>query len=111
MIRLWNNIKGIASGVGKYQKKAQTITISDTSYTIAEIKANANYVFSNALTALTFTACETSFEETSIEFTADTGFSLTDNSGITWVDGTPTFTAGKDYIIVIFNKLGFIKEY
>ena len=94
-----------------YQEKAETITIADTSYTIAEIKANANYVFSNALTALTFTACETSFEETSIEFIAGTGFSLTDNSGITWVDGTPTFTEGSNYLILIFNNLAFIREW
>ena len=94
-----------------YKLKAETITIADTSYTIAEIKANKNYVFSNALTALTFTACETSFEETSIEFTADTGFSFTDSSGITWVDGTPTFTAGNSYLILIFNNLAFLREY
>ena len=94
-----------------YRKLAETITIADTSYTIAEIKANANYVFSNALTALTFTACETSFEETSIEFIAGTGFSLTDNSGITWVDGTPTFTEGSNYLILIFNNLAFIREW
>lgn len=97
-----------------YRTKAETITIDTASITISEIKANANYVFSNnAITDITLTACETSFEETTIEFsTGGSAPTLTDNSGITWVDGSaPTLNASKSYIIVIFNKLGFVKEY
>lgn len=98
-----------------YKLKAQTITIDTASITIAEVKANKNYVFSsNAITDITLTACETSFEETSIEFsTGGTAPTLTDNSGITWVDegATPVLSSNKSYIIVIFNKLGFIREY
>lgn len=98
-----------------YKLKAETITIDTASITIAEIKANKNYVFSNnAITNITLTACETSFEETSIEFsTGNSAPTLTDNSGITWVDegATPVLSANKSYIIVIFNKLGFIREY
>ena len=100
--------------LSNYKLKATTITIDTASITIAEIKANANYVFSNnAITDITLTACETSFEETSIEFTTGSSApTLTDNSGITWVDGSaPTLNANKSYLIVIFNKLGLVKEY
>lgn len=101
--------------LSNYKLKATTTTIDTASVTISEIKANTNYVFSNnAITDITLSGCETSFEETSIEFTlpADiSNFSFTDNSGITWVDGSPTFNASKSYLIVIFNKLGFVKEY
>lgn len=97
-----------------YKLKAETITYTETSKTIANVEANKNYVFSNPITSITLTACATSFEETSIEFTtASSGeLSFTDNSGITWVDGaTPSLNNSKSYIIVIFNKLGFIREY
>ena len=76
------------------------------------IQPNTDYIF-GALTSLEFDTDSYSDNqlETTIKFTADTGFSFTDNSGITWVDGTPTFTAGNSYLILIFNGLAFIKEY
>ena len=97
-----------------YRTKAETITYTDTSKTIANVEANKNYVFSNPITSITLTACETSFEETTIEFTTASSGTLAfqDNSGITWVDGSsPSLNASKSYIIVIFNKIGFVKEY
>lgn len=100
--------------LSNYKLKATTTTIDTASVTVSEIKANTNYVFSNnAITDITLSGCETSFEETTIEFTTgSTAPTLTDNSGITWVDGSaPTLNASKSYIIVIFNKIGFVKEY
>ena len=100
--------------LSNYKLKATTTTIDTASVTVSEIKANTNYVFSNnAITDITLSGCETSFEETTIEFTTgSTAPTLTDNSGITWVDGSsPSLNASKSYIIVIFNKLGFVKEY
>ena len=100
--------------LSNYKLKATTTTIDTASITVSEIKANTNYVFSNnAITDITLSGCETSFEETTIEFTTgSTAPTLTDNSGITWVDGSaPTLNASKSYIIVIFNKIGFVKEY
>ena len=100
--------------LSNYKLKATTTTIDTASITVSEIKANTNYVFSNnAITDITLSGCETSFEETTIEFTTgSTAPTLTDNSGITWVDGSaPTLNANKSYLIVIFNKLGFAKEY
>lgn len=97
-----------------YRTKAETITYTDTSKTIANVEANKNYVFSNPISSITLTACETSFEETTIEFTTASSGTLgfTDNSGITWVDGSqPSLNNDKSYIIVIFNKIGFVKEY
>lgn len=104
----------LATALSSKKDKAETITISTASVTIANVQANKNYVLSSsALTDITLTACETSFEETTIEFTTgSTAPTLTDNSGITWVDGSaPTLKASKSYIIVIFNKIGFVKEY
>lgn len=103
-----------ATDLSMYKLKPQEIVISDTSITLDMILANKNYVFSsNAITDITFTACETSFEETTIEFsTGATAPTLTDNSGIVWVDGSaPTLNANKSYLIVIFNNKGFVKEY
>jgi len=108
-----NEVLNAIPNLTDYQKKAETITYTETSKTIANVEANKNYVFSNPITSITLTACETSFEETTIEFTTASSGTLAfqDNSGITWVDGTPTFSANKSYLIVIFNKLGFVKEY
>ncbi len=92
----------------------EVITIDTASVTIANIQANKNYVLSNnALTDITFTACETSYQETTIEFT--TGSSapiLTDSASIEWVDGSaPILSANSSYIILIWNKKGFVREY
>jgi hypothetical protein len=90
-----------------------TVTITEASVTISEIKANTNYkLTSNALTDITFSGCETSYEVTTIEFTTgENDVTLYDNSGIDWADGeTPVFYAYQHYLIVIFNKTGFVKE-
>lgn len=101
--------------MSKYKLKATTTTIDTASVTVSEIKANTNYVFSNnAITDITLSGCETSFEETTIEFTTgSTAPLVTDNSSITWMDNfdITNLSANKSYLIVIFNKLGFVKEY
>lgn len=109
----WDGDNLVETDLEKYQLKAETITIDTASVTIANIQANKNYVLSNAnLTDITFTACETSKEVTTIEFTTGaTAPTLTDNSGIDWADGeTPVFQSYQHYLIVIFNKIGFVKE-
>ena len=108
-------INGVTSAIDltNYKQKAEEIIINDTAITKSNILANKNYVFnSNAITSITLTACETSFEETTIEFsTGATAPTLTDNTGIVWVDGSaPALNANKSYLIVIFNNLGFVKE-
>ena len=105
--------QALYQGLLTKQDKAETITIDTASVTIANIQANKNYVLSNAnLTDITFTACETSKEVTTIEFTTgSTAPTFTDNSGIDWADGeTPVFQSYQHYLIVIFNKIGFVKE-
>jgi len=90
-----------------------TVTIADASVTISEIKSNTNYkLTSSALTDITFSGCETSDEVTTIEFTTgENDVTFTDNSGIEWANGeTPVFYAHQHYLIVIFNKVGFVKE-
>lgn len=101
--------------IGEYIRNknlAEYIEISSTSITIANIQANKNYVLSNnAITDITFTACETSMEETTIQFTTGTNApTLIDNSGLVWFDGIPTLLPNTTYVIVIFNKQAFYKE-
>ena len=100
--------------VKQSESEDNTIELSGSAVTITRIKAGTHYVLNDsALTAITFTSCEQSYKETTIEFsTGSTVPTLTDNSGITWVDGSaPTLSANKSYLILITNKLGFIKEY
>lgn len=107
-------VDSTATDLSMYKLKSQEIVINDTSITIDNILPNKNYVFSsNAITDITLTACVTSFEETTIEFsTGGSAPTLTDNTGIVWVDGSaPTLNANKNYLIVIFNNKGFVKEY
>ena len=98
--------------VNIYKEKAQTIEIDTASVTIDNVLANKNYVLSNnAITDITLTACETSMEETTIQFTTGSSApTLTDNSGLVWFDGIPTLQANTTYVIVIFNKQAFYQE-
>lgn len=98
--------------VNIYKEKAQTIEIDTASVTIDNILANKNYVLSNnAITDITLTACETSLEETTIQFTTGSSApTLTDNSGLVWFGGIPTLQANTTYVIVIFNKQAFYQE-
>ena len=95
-----------------YKLKATTTTIDTASVTVSEIKANTNYVFSNnAITDITLTACETSFEETSINFTTGSSApTFTDNASIKWFGGVPEMKANTTYTIVIFNKQAYWQE-
>lgn len=90
-----------------------TETITDASVSLA-LAANKNYVLTNTdITDITLSSCETSYQETTIQFTTGaTPPSLTDSSGISWVDySAPVLQANKTYIICIWNKKGFYKEY
>ena len=95
-----------------YKQKAETIEIDTATITIANIQPNKNYVFTNnAITDITLTACETSMEETTIQFTTGTSApTLTDNSGLVWFGGIPTLLPNTTYVIVIFNKQAFYQE-
>ena len=95
-----------------YKQKAESIEIDTASITIANIQPNKNYVFTNnAITDITLTACETSLEETSIQFTTGSSApTLTVNSGLVWFGGIPTLLPNTTYVIVIFNKQAFYQE-
>lgn len=104
----------LATALNGKQAVANSVTYGSASLSFS-ISANKHYVLSNsALTSITFSSCEKSFDETTIEFTTGaTPPSVTDNSGITWMDNfdITNLNANKSYLIVIFNKLGFVKEY
>ena len=98
-----------------YKLKAETVTLSGTFANI-DVKGNKNYVCSEPVTTVLIHSCETSFEETTIEFTtASSGYvSFDDIASVTWIDFDPStyvMKNNKSYLIVIFNKLGFVKEY
>lgn len=102
----------LATALSNKKDKAETITISTASVTIANVQANKNYVLSSsALTDITLTACETSFEETSINFTTGSSApTFTDNASIKWFGGVPEMKANTTYTIVIFNKQAYWQE-
>ena len=92
------------------QSNEKTITTASVS---TYLDGGVNYNFTNsAITSITLNDCEYSNLEIKIKFsTGNTAPTLTDNSGVTWVDGsTPTLNANKNYLIVIVNKIGFVKE-
>ena len=98
-----------------YKLKAETVTLSGDTPNI-DVKGNKNYVCSDPVTFVLIHSCETSFEETTIEFTtASSGYvSFTDIASVTWIDFDPStyvMKNNKSYLIVIFNKIGFVKEY
>lgn len=107
---VFGNITSI--DLSQFKQKAQVVEIDDASITIANVSANTNYVFtSNAITDITLTACETSLEETTIQFTTgNSAPTLTDNSGLVWFGGIPTLLPNTTYVIVIFNKQAFYQE-
>jgi len=95
-----------------YQTKSQVVTL-DSATPSLDIEANKNYVLSNnAITAITISTCATSYEETTIEFTTGSSApTLTDSASIDWVDGSaPILNANSKYIILIWNKKGFVRE-
>ena len=79
-----------------------------------KLKANADYVF-GTLTSLTFdtSSVDSSPLGTTIKFTSGaTATVITDNSGIDWVDGSaPAPSSNTKCLILIFNKMGFFKEW
>lgn len=92
---------------------AEQVVISNASITL-DITKNTNYRFTNNdITDITLNSCQDSPLETVLDFsTGNTTPTLTDSSGITWVDGSaPVLSANKSYIIVIYNKKGFVREY
>lgn len=107
-----NEVLNAIPNLTDYQKKAETITIDTASVTIANVQANKNYVLSSsALTDITLTDCETSFEETSINFTTGSSApTFTDNASIKWFGGVPEMKANTTYTIVIFNKQAYWQE-
>lgn len=104
--------KVITTTLNNKKEKAETITIDTASVTITNVQANKNYVFTNnTLTDITFTACETSFEETSINFTTgNSAPTFTDNANIKWFGGIPEMKTNTTYTIVIFNKQAYWQD-
>ena len=90
-----------------------TVTVSTASVSL-EVEGNRNYVLDNAeITDITISSCANVYQETTIQFTTGaTAPTFTDSSGITWVDGSaPIPQANMNYLILIWNKKGFVREY
>ena len=90
------------------------VSTSKTFDSSNKLKVNADYEFGE-LTALTFgsSSIDSSPLGTTIKFNSgSTATVITDNAGIVWTDGTiPSPSANKTCLILIFNKIGFYKEW
>ena len=84
----------------------QTITdTTSTTITLVNAKAGTTYKY-GTLTALTITAVDTSDEEITIYFTADsTGISVNLPETIEYIGSEPYFEAGEKYVISILNNI------
>lgn len=89
--------------------------VSESSASVTlDIAANTNYDLTNTdITDITLNSCELSSLESIITLsTGSTAPTLTDNSGINWVNGSaPILNSSMSYIILIWKKKGFVKEY
>ena len=82
----------------------ESITVTDTTYTIASLAGNKVYTFSNPLTSLTITAYGDTTLETVLYFTAGTGFTFSVPSDSKYIIEEPVFNNGMSYVVSIQNK-------
>lgn len=82
----------------------ESITVTDTTYTIASLAGNKIYTFSNPLTSLTITAYGDTTSETVLYFTAGTGFTFSVPSDSKYIIEVPVFNEGISYVVSIQNK-------
>lgn len=82
----------------------ESITVTDTTYTIASLAGNKVYTFSNPLTSLTITAYGDTTLETVLYFTAGTGFTFSVPSDSKYIIEVPVFNEGISYVVSIQNK-------
>ena len=86
------------------EKQAITDTTS-TTITLANAVAGTTYKY-GTITALTITDVDTSDEEITIYFTADsTGISVSLPATIEYIGSAPYFEAGEKYVISILNNV------
>lgn len=81
----------------------ESITVTDTTYTIASLAGNKVYTFSNPLTSLTITAYGDTTLETVLYFTAGTGFTFSVPSDSKYIIEEPVFNDGMSYVVSIQN--------
>jgi nicotinamide mononucleotide (NMN) deamidase PncC len=86
----------------------EVIADAENTTAILELASNTLYTFSEPLTALTISSIPSGTYETEIQFTADTGFTFTDNALTNkWLGvDAPTFEDGSSYVIAIKNGYG-----
>ena len=82
----------------------ESITVTDTTYTIASLVGNKIYTFTNPLTSLTITAYGDTSLETVLYFTTGTNFNFSVPNDSKYIIEEPEFTDGMSYVISIQNK-------
>jgi len=82
----------------------ESITVTDTTYTIASLAGNKVYTFSNPLATLSITAYGDTTLETVLYFTAGTGFTFSVPSDSKYIIEEPVFNDGMSYVVSIQNK-------
>lgn len=91
--------------VGDIVEKQTVIDTTSTTITLTNAVAGTTYKY-GTLTALTITAVDTSDEEITIYFTADsTGISVSLPATIEYIGSAPVFEAGEKYVISILNNI------
>ena len=102
-----NNILGSGNlqlDTGGGGSSAETINVSDTTYTISSLDGNKIYTFTNPLTSLTITAYGDTTLETLMYFTTGTNFTFNVPNDSKYIIEVPVFNSGIEYVISIQNK-------
>lgn len=91
--------------VGDIVEKQTVTDTNSTTITLANAVAGTTYKY-GTLTALTITAVDTSDEEITIYFTANSnGISVSLPASIEYIGSAPYFEAGEKYVISILNNI------
>ena len=90
---------------GDIVEKPSVTDTTSTTITLANADSGTDYHY-GTLTSLTITANDTSDNEITIYFTADsTGISVSLPDTIKYIGSAPVFEAGKSYVISILNNI------
>lgn len=90
-----------------FSNKETVQTVDNAPTSPLTIVANTCYKFGSAITSLTISNRVDSTEEIEIQFTVGASFSFTASAwSAYWLNGAPTFSANKSYVIAFKNGYG-----
>lgn len=90
-----------------FSNKETVQTVNNAPTSPLTIAANTCYKFGNAITSLTISNRITDAQEVEIQFTTGGSFSFTATPWASyWVNGVPSFSANKSYVLAFKNGYG-----